>query len=94
LGDDFDLRAFHRHILTCVGPLQMLEQCVIDEESLSFPNMKPRDPRGISVFHLLAECYATLRVFIEKFRKKSKKKICEIFREFFFKYFSSLVMPA
>jgi hypothetical protein len=47
---------------------------------------------------ILAECYATLRVFIEKFWKKiakkklnkkkfHKKKIYKIFREFFFQIF-------
>jgi hypothetical protein len=43
----------------------------------------------------LAECYATLRVFIKKIWKKiakkklNKKKINKIFREFFFQIFFS-----
>ena len=24
LGDKFDLKAFHRHVLTCLGPISML----------------------------------------------------------------------
>ena len=40
LGETFDLRAFHRHILTCIGPIEMLEECVIEEEQLLFPEFK------------------------------------------------------
>ena len=36
LGENFDLRAFHRHILTCIGPIEMLEDCVKEEEKLPF----------------------------------------------------------
>merc|ERR1719433_1945399 len=38
LGSDFDLGAFHRHVLTCIGPIEMLEECVIQEEQLPFPS--------------------------------------------------------
>ena len=52
LGKDFDLSKFHRHILTCLGPIEMLEECVKEEEKLPFPT-KPRnynykrDPKSI-----------------------------------------------
>ena len=36
LGDKFDLKAFHRHVLTCLGPISMLEECIKEEENLSF----------------------------------------------------------
>ncbi len=45
LGDKFNIRAFHRHVLTCIGPLEMLEDCVKEEEQLPFPKMRPRRPR-------------------------------------------------
>ena len=40
LGLDFDLKKFHRHVLTCIGPIEMLEECVIEEEQLPFPDPK------------------------------------------------------
>ncbi len=45
LMDEFNVRAFHRHVLTCVGPLDRLEQCVREEMALPAPKMIPREPR-------------------------------------------------
>ena len=39
LGSDFDLGAFHRHVLTCIGPIEMLEECILEEEQLPFPKV-------------------------------------------------------
>lgn len=36
LGSNFDLGAFHRHVLTCIGPIDMLEECILEEEQLPF----------------------------------------------------------
>ena len=36
LGDKFDLKAFHRQVLTCLGPIEMLEECIKEEENLPF----------------------------------------------------------
>lgn len=43
LGPNFDLGAFHRHVLTCIGPIEMLEECILEEEQLPFP--KYTEPR-------------------------------------------------
>ena len=48
LGDKFDIKAFHRHILTCLGPIEMLEECVKEEENLSFIEKSPIDDERIS----------------------------------------------
>ena len=34
LGENFDIKAFHRHVMTCIGPIEMLEDCVKEEENL------------------------------------------------------------
>ena len=39
LGANFDLGAFHRHVLTCIGPIEMLEECILEEEQLPFPEV-------------------------------------------------------
>ena len=39
LGVNFDLGAFHRHVLTCIGPIEMLEECILEEEQLPFPKV-------------------------------------------------------
>ena len=36
LGANFDVGAFHRHVLTCIGPIDMLEECILEEEQLPF----------------------------------------------------------
>jgi len=48
LGDKFDIKAFHRHVLTCVGPIEMLEECVKEEENLPFIEKSPIDEERIS----------------------------------------------
>ena len=40
LGQNFDLGAFHRHI-------EMLEECVIEEEKLPFPEIKQTTPKPV-----------------------------------------------
>ena len=39
LGSKFNLGAFHRHVLTCIGPIGMLEECIKEEEQLPFPTL-------------------------------------------------------
>ena len=36
LDSNFDLGAFHRHVLTCIGPIDLLEECILEEEQLPF----------------------------------------------------------
>ena len=48
LGQNFNLGAFHRHILTCIGPIEMLEECVIEEEQLPFPEIKITTPKPVT----------------------------------------------
>jgi len=45
LGDKFDIKAFHRHILTCIGPIEMLEECVKEEEKLPFIKRDPNEDK-------------------------------------------------
>ena len=45
MGDKFDIKAFHRHILTCIGPIEMLEECVKEEEKLPFIKRDPNEEK-------------------------------------------------
>ena len=40
----FDLKSFHEHVLNCLGPIDMLEQCIDEEENLAKPPKPPTTP--------------------------------------------------